>query len=126
MAIHAELDTGAGIWRVSTEGTLSLDEIGELIETNPWRDHRLVLWDLRNLREAPRSTRELREAASLVASARRLFEGGRAAIVVSADLDFGMARMFEAFAEGSGVAYRTFRDIESAQAWLLESDRPLD
>jgi hypothetical protein len=40
------------------------------------------------------------------------------AIVASKPLHFGMARQFEAFAEGSSAAIHVFRDLESARQWL--------
>jgi hypothetical protein len=49
----------------------------------------------------------------------------RRAYVVSGDLNFGMLRMFEAFAEMAqrGGAARAFRDMDEALRWLHESDR---
>jgi hypothetical protein len=118
MPISVEFDDDLGIWQLGTGGDLTLEEIAELIEANDWGARPLLLWDLRNLKEAPARSQDLRSAAAMLGQARQLFEGGRAAIVVTRDLDFGMARMFQVFAEGTGVEYQVFRELDPAIAWL--------
>lgn len=51
-----------------------------------------------------------------------LFDGARVALYSPSDLTFGMARMFALMVEASGAsfAYRPFRDLDEAQAWLAE------
>jgi hypothetical protein len=49
----------------------------------------------------------------------------RQAIVVSRQLEFALARMFEQLSEGSaerGGRYRVFRDLAAAEAWALGDD----
>jgi len=45
----------------------------------------------------------------------------KAAVVVAGDLEFGMARMIEAFLEESPVDMQMFRSLEKASAWLAEN-----
>jgi len=118
MPITAELDRAAGIWELTTGTSVTLQEISDLALANEWEGVNRLLWDLRAVREAPESTGELREAADFVKEMRSVFEGGRVAIVVTSDLDFGLARMFQVFAEGSGVDYQIFRDLGTARGWL--------
>ena len=120
MPITAELDRAAGIWELTTDGSITLEEIAELALTNEWEGVRRFLWDHRGVREAPESTDDLREAAAFSNEVRDLFAGGRVAIVVSSDLDFGLARMFQVFAEGSGIDHEVFRDRDAARDWLLK------
>lgn len=120
MPILAERNDELGVWELSTTGALTLDEIVRLVDEHDWERAPRVLWDLRNLEEAPRTSPELRLAADLLEEAHRRLEGGRTAIVVARDLDFGLARMFQAFADGAGVRYEIFRDREAALAWLLD------
>lgn len=44
--------------------------------------------------------------------------GERCAIVVSNTLHYGLARMISAYADGSGVAVRVFRERATAMRWL--------
>ncbi|MEO8201142.1 MAG: hypothetical protein ABI679_11520 [Gemmatimonadota bacterium] len=44
--------------------------------------------------------------------------GSRRALVVSSDLAFGMARMFQTLREGNGEELQVFRDIDAALDWL--------
>ena len=45
----------------------------------------------------------------------------RAAVVTAGELEFGMARMTEAFLSDSPVDMQIFRDIERAYRWLEEA-----
>ena len=49
-------------------------------------------------------------------------KGGRTAILVAKESDFGMGRMYEQMASGMPRALRVFRDREEAIAWLLEKE----
>jgi hypothetical protein len=42
----------------------------------------------------------------------------KAALVVSTDLFFGLARMFEAFADSAPNEIKVFRNMEEATAWI--------
>lgn len=46
------------------------------------------------------------------------FSARRIAIVVSGDLPYGMARMYEALSSETPAAVRVFRDLDEARAWL--------
>lgn len=121
MPIRAELKRAPDFWLLTTGGSLTVEEIERLVHEVEWKGVRDVLWDLRNLREAPGSSGELRDAAQMVAKSRALFEGGKVAILVAREHDFGNARMFQVFAEGSGVEYRVFRDHDAALEFLGEA-----
>jgi hypothetical protein len=56
----------------------------------------------------------------IIEKTREKWAGGKTAILVARDLDFGVARMFQVFAEGIAVEFEVFRDVESAYAWLAE------
>jgi len=120
MSITAELDRSAGIWVVTVGERLTLEDVSEIAATTDWEGVNRRLWDVRNVRETPETTDELREAAALVTRLRDLFQGGRVAIVVSTDLYFGLARMFQVFAENSGIDYQIFREIDEARDWLVK------
>jgi hypothetical protein len=47
-------------------------------------------------------------------------QGGKSALVVSKDLGYGLARIFEAFVEMEKFPFelKTFRALDDARAWL--------
>jgi hypothetical protein len=55
-------------------------------------------------------------------------KGGKTAVVVSGDLAFGMARMYEIMAEIQDLPFsvRSFRGQDEALTWLLQFDYPAD
>ncbi len=46
----------------------------------------------------------------------------RRAIVVSSDVAFGMARMYQMIADSDPTQFRIFRDVNEAFAWLLATE----
>ena len=72
--------------------------------------------------KGPDSTPELRDTVAMVDGS-ELWTGGRTAILVARDLDFGIARMFQALAEQVDVEYQVFRDEADAIEWLLSPDK---
>jgi len=101
-----------------------LDEVLGFLTGEPTH---LVLWDLRAgslTRVTPSGFRMIAERATEMAYRRK---GGRTAIVCSTDVDYGLSRMFQAFAEllQAPVEFTVSRDIVSAREWLygLASDR---
>ncbi len=44
--------------------------------------------------------------------------GGRAAVVASSDVHFGLSRLGSVYSDTVGVEVQVFRDLESAVAWL--------
>ncbi len=118
MAISLEWDEQARIWTLTTGEAFDLGEIYELVERTDWKGATLFLWDLRGLKRGPDSSSELRQAVDFVDKTRQLWAGSRAAILVRRDLDFGVARMFGAFADQIDVEYQVFRDERSALDWL--------
>jgi len=118
MPISLAWNPRAGVWTLTTGEIFDLGEVADLMERTDWKAARRFLWDLRALTKGPDSSVELRDAVGLVEKTRELWAGSRTAIVVARQLDFGIARMFGAFAEQIDVEYQVFRDEQSALAWL--------
>ncbi len=76
-----------------------------------------VLLDLASMTTAP-NIGQMRSAAERTAEAARKVRFGSIAIVVSNDLLFGMARVFEAFTEAHFSRTAVFRSREAAEVWL--------
>ncbi len=65
------------------------------------------------------SADEVRELARQAGTlSRRHGRGGRVAIVVTGDANYGMARMYSLLADEHHVDCEVFRTVESAEAWL--------
>jgi hypothetical protein len=83
------------------------------------------LVDLRDLRSTNVTPAALRQVARIFAATDTRPEESRVAIVASADLAFGLSRMYEAYRDSSGLPLRVFRTLEEARAWLgLEAKIP--
>jgi len=81
-----------------------------------------ALWDFREVVASGVQTVDLRDLAAGHLTDRPDLPESRAAVVVSRDLEFGMARMIEVFMAESPVDMQTFRDLETACMWLAEKD----
>jgi hypothetical protein len=77
------------------------------------------LADLRRVTALTVNGDAIKEAAGLL-----VFDAGtRRAIVASADVAYGLSRMFAAYAEHSAEQHvRVFRDLGAAQQWLESDD----
>lgn len=60
------------------------------------------------------------DALRVFASVNPFGPGSRRAIVAGRDVQYGVSRMYQVFAEGPGMAVRVFRDVGEAVRWLDE------
>jgi hypothetical protein len=102
------------------EGECDLDQtivaMTTLVKDPGWRLDLGILVDARRIEYAP-GAEETRQLAT-VASQRDFFLDHPMAIVAGQDLNYGIARMFTAFAGLQGATAEVFRDMEEARAWL--------
>lgn len=102
-------------------GEINGDEIIEKIKDGIDEKHTLyVLWDFR---QAEITDLPIEKMYQILTIGKKLAEArktGKTAIVVSNDLGFGLARMYEAYSEIEvfSTEIRAFRTIEQARAWL--------
>ena len=121
--IHVNYQPEENITTFKVTGDLTLSDILKYAEEYYLgKPTKLVLWVLTEPTIHKINTEEFK---SLVKKMKRFTEhreGGKTAFVGDFDADFGMGRMYEALAsiEKLAVSYRTFRNIEDAQAWLFE------
>jgi hypothetical protein len=99
------------------DGEQVLNQIVDFLTGTPTR---LVVWDLGSgtLRKiSPADLKMIIVRAAPYAGSRA---GGRTAIVCVNDRDYGLSRMFEAFAESYDIPFeiQVFRNPEAARAWL--------
>ncbi len=76
------------------------------------------LSDAREVREIAISPAGLQRFTAIDASYADLLKDYKLAIVVTADLAFGMARMYEMMTSGNIPNVHIFRDMEEAKKWL--------
>ncbi|MBM2845760.1 MAG: hypothetical protein HW407_1072 [Bacteroidetes bacterium] len=114
-------DADAVIFQITGQGDLQeyRDAIAKLL-TQPYFHMNLnTIWDLREAVASDRTVEDLRLAASLSKrSAHLRGTSWKTAIVVAGDLGFGLARMFEVFADGAPYLLGIFRTMEEACVWI--------
>ncbi len=112
-----------GIVTFAAIGKLSVDELIEQIDIYLQHPDRVEgmpsIWDGREADMSIISPNELRKLALAMGPHMNKF-GTRSAIVVRNPLQFGMARVWQAFAEQKAPQQRRiFMNIEQARLWLL-------
>ena len=82
----------------------------------------LVLWDITEGSLAAIPAKDLRMIVDLASPFAHRRKGGRTAIVCTTDLNFGLSRMFQSFAELMHIPFEmhVFRVFEEAKGWLYE------
>jgi hypothetical protein len=85
---------------------------------------RFVLWDVTSGTVGTISNDDFRQIAEQMKNYTSKRKGGKTAFVAKSIVDFGLGRMYGAFAEVEGlpVAYRTFRTIEEAKKWIFSNE----
>jgi hypothetical protein len=81
---------------------------------------KLILWDLTRAEISSYKTEHIIALVRKVKQYHHLRKGGKTAMVISKDLDYGLTRIYQAYAETEGIAFeiRIFRDMEKAKEWL--------
>ena len=123
MGLVYEIEEASGVVRVTTTGAPTAREqqefwrklSAELVGRRPLR----LIDDRRGI-ELFASSQDVREGAALAAELVGPFEGARIAVVVPAKVAYGMARMFQAYADALPIHFAAFYDIEEANQWVLE------
>ena len=125
MAILYNIDSERRLVETRVSGETSLGEIEEyfrrLASDPAYRPDYDTLVDLR---ETPTllTPAELRSLSDFVRSHVPLTRSRRA-IVADTDAAFGLVMMYEAFTEDLPRAFRVFRDVNDARAWLEHPSR---
>jgi len=113
-----QIDTGQRFIRVTYTGAFAVGDILALQATlaaDPeFSPDFVVLTDLR----AAEPMEATGAGIEHVAEGSPFSPASKQAILVSIDLHFGLARMFEVYADRRSRVVRVFRDPEAAYAWL--------
>lgn len=119
IGVRVDLEKDLTIFTV--QGSLSVAEILEysarFYENEPTKS---VLWDATSGTVSGISKTEFRSIAKAMKTVTGKRSGGKTALVGSFEVDYGLGRMYEVYAdiEELPVEYRVFRTVEEALKWL--------
>ncbi|MEM9017015.1 MAG: hypothetical protein AAGC68_08370, partial [Verrucomicrobiota bacterium] len=103
MGYEIVTDLDLGLVRVITEGEMKAEEFEQMIPESRdcCRAHGIlkVLTDCSGSTGKQITTSEVREIAAQCEQLNGTLDGGQLAVVLKSDLDYGMARMWQAYAE---------------------------
>ncbi len=124
--ISTRIHSTMGLVTHRGSGDLSISEIEEAFEARlqdpEYCAGMRVLWDCRESHIANFSAAELTGLVKYNADHQESRGGGRSAIVVSRDADYGVGRMFQSYAEQLPWETMLFRDLNSAMRWLAKDE----
>ncbi len=118
------IDSAAGLVIHTTTGDMSVEEIETAIEARlespEFRPGMKVLWDFRGAAISSLTTQGVQDLLAFNIQKAGARGGGKSAMVASEDAAYGIARMFEAYAQDLPWHTMVFRDLGSAMQWLNE------
>jgi hypothetical protein len=119
MAISIRVEPETGIAVATCTGVLGPDDAREGVSAL-WEDPRWLgqaaIWDFRRAK-FDLSSADVRETALFVLERQPDTPPARVAFVTGRDVDFGMARVFEAFRDDARTDFAVFRDYDEALDW---------
>lgn len=125
MSITYRIDRKAERITATAVGDLTFHDLratlGVIVRDPDFRPRFDRLWDLREARTKLSGD----EVRAIATSVRDEVGGHRIAIVAPSDVAYGIARMYSALVEESGIEVRPFRELEGATAWLRELQEPV-
>ncbi len=126
MPIVTSIDGATGFRTHVVTGTVLMVEVrDEMSRTYGRADYRSeadTLWDLRKADLGKLSRSDVKGLVDYVLKHRGAPPGARTVFVVSRDLDFGIARMYEQRLEAASPSdVLVTRDMDEALAWLAEA-----
>ena len=114
-----------GIFEVTTSGDANLqgfnDFVKVIFEHEEWKPGGRILFDHTGLNAGPLTVDDVQGVANIAGQYNEQFGNAKLATVVSRDLEYGMARMWQILLEIHEVWYaseKLFRDRHEAVAWL--------
>ncbi|MDH3206648.1 MAG: hypothetical protein OEO79_08550 [Gemmatimonadota bacterium] len=126
MAIRYEIDEERSIVMTTATGRLTDAELlahKEALLADPrFRPGMKELSDIRGVEDLDVSPEGVMAAASFDSRNSPVLETHRLGLLVSTDLVFGMARMYEMRTDGNTGGVKVFRSEEEAMLWLDASD----
>lgn len=113
-----QIDVARRVVRTKEWGELSDEDLRSLydrIRSDPAFDPAFrQLCDLRSVTRITTSVETLR----FLAQSRIFLHDSKRAFVVGREVDFGLARLFQAYSEVEGGTVEVFRDLTEAETWI--------
>ncbi len=123
MTVQTTIDVAAGIVIHKVTGDLLLEDVQQAFAMRAghpeFRPDMGVLWDLSEANASRMTSNDIRTIAGQ--NKARLKKKGvryRVAFLAPRDIEYGLSRMYEMFADASLVENRVFRTPEEARQWL--------
>ncbi len=120
--IDITLDAGRDLTIHRVEGQIMAEDVKCWIEEYYQGDAITMntLWDFSRADVSRVQGDDIRDLARLVRQYAEVRRGGRTALVLAGDLEFGLGRMFSVFSaiEEVPLEFACFRDNDSAEDWL--------
>jgi hypothetical protein len=117
--IRSDLNLVISTWRGDVDDDLMVEAYRRLYSSSEWKAGFDELVDLRLSGLAAVTAEGLWDVSRLVAERTGELERPfKTAALVSADLTFGMVRMYEMLSDGSPETVRVFREPREALQWL--------
>ena len=124
--INSSLEAANDLTVVTVVGEVDAGQVlSQIITFLTGEPTQLVLWDIRAGSLAGISRDELRMIVDTGAPYAVRRRGGRTAVVCSKEVDYGISRMFQSFANLGHIPFEIeiFRNIRVAREWLNSGDR---
>jgi len=129
MAITSEVEKTKNLTIYTLTGELALDEILNALKSF-WEAHTLtlnLLWDARSAKLSQLKSEEAAKITGFIGQYKHRFEerkGGKAAIVASSNLQYGLSRILGTLyeIEGFPTQLKIFRIMDEAMEWLDQNE----
>ena len=114
-----------GVFELKTSGDARVDQFEKLLDSmlshEQWNPGISILHDHSDLNAGPLTVNEIKDIANMCVKRSDRIGEARCAVVVSRDLEFGLARMWATYVEGRWQASaRIFRSRNEAIDWLTD------
>ncbi len=97
----------------------TLIEVNELLYSDDsMADHMVQLWDCSGISEYIANSKDMKMLAGQDLAAAKQVSGRAILLVMPTDLQYGLAKVWNAFVQESGINTRVFRDRESADSYI--------
>ena len=128
MAITSHIDQASGLVSLTVQGSVDGAMIKQalqgIVEDPRFRRGADMLWDFSNASGLNPSGDAIQDLVRFVGSLKeKRGSGYHVALVTQGDLEYGFARMYEAYAESLPFSVKVFRQIDEATQWLMSQSR---
>lgn len=123
MTVHTTVDTAAGVITHKVTGDLLFEDVRQAFAVRTshpdFRPGMSILWDFSEGNASRLTSEDIRKIAGQ--NKARLKRSGvpyKVAFLAPRDIEYGLSRMYEMFADASLAENRVFRTLDEARRWL--------